>query len=145
MSGGIGRLYQDPIDQDVASGTIASGGLLVKASGGKVALAGGSNADCADVPVAATLDESSRDADQALLAGGTISILASGGPMFLKADAGSYTFGQTVYLSNAVAGQIDHTQNTTTATALAIGVYLGPSKTALEGDLLLVNTNSGAW
>ena len=64
----------------LASGqTVANSGLVLKVASGLLTVAGGSTSADADTPFGVSLDESSRDADQALVAGGTVTYCPSGG------------------------------------------------------------------
>ena len=94
-------------------------------------------------PFAVSLDESSRDVDGALVAAGTVTYCPSGGVIWIRADAGTYNLGATVYLSDDSAGFCDATQS---SGATALGVYVGDhAKVVVEGELVPVNTNNSTW
>jgi len=128
----------------LASGqTVANSGLVLKVASGLLTVAGGSTSADADTPFGVSLDESSRDADQALVAGGTVTYCPSGGVVWIRADAGTYNLGATVYLSDDSAGYCDATQS---SGATALGVYVGDhAKVVVEGELVPVNTNASTW
>jgi hypothetical protein len=128
----------------LASGqTVANSGYILKVASGLLTVAGGSASADADTPFAVSLDESSRDAAQALVAGGTVTYCPSGGVVWIRADAGTYNLGATVYLSDDSAGFCDATQ---ASGATALGVYVGDNAAVVvEGTLVPVNTNASTW
>jgi hypothetical protein len=82
------------------------------------------------------LDESSRDADQALIAAGaTVTACPVGGMMYVRINAGEVL----------VAGQVLYVGANGEATKTAgsnkiLGHYLGSALTSVAGDLYAVNT-----
>jgi len=128
----------------LASGqTVANSGLVLKVASGVLTVAGGTASADADTPFGVSLDESSRDSDNALLAAGTVTYCPSGGVIWIRADAGTYNLGATVYLSDTAAGYADATQS---AGATAIGMYVGDhAKVVVAGELVPVNTNNSTW
>lgn len=128
----------------LASGqTVASSGYLLKMASGVLTVAGGSASADADTPFAVSLDESSRDVDGALVAAGTVTYCPSGGVLWMRADAGTYNLGATVYLSDSTAGHVDATQ---ASGATAVGMYVGDhAKVVVAGELVPVNTNNSTW
>tara|TARA_R100001463_G_scaffold99928_1_gene154359 strand:+ start:177 stop:584 length:408 start_codon:yes stop_codon:yes gene_type:complete len=82
------------------------------------------------------LDESSRDADQALVASGaTITACPVGGMMYvLAADAEAWVAGQLLYVGAGVATK------TQSSSEKVLGHYLGPQVTTATGTLYAVNT-----
>lgn len=128
----------------LASGqTVANSGFILKMAAGVLTVAGGSSSADADTPFAVSLDESSRDVDGALVAAGTVTYCPSGGVIWMRADAGTYNLGATVYLSDTVAGRVDATQS---SGATAIGMYVGDhAKVVVAGELVPINTNNSSW
>jgi len=128
----------------LASGvTVANSGYILKVASGVLSLAGGTTSADADTPFAVSLDESSRDVDGALVAAGTVTYCPSGGVIWIRADAGTYNLGATVYLSDDSAGFCDATQS---SGATALGIYVGDhAKVVVEGELVPVNTNNSTW
>ena len=128
----------------LASGqTVANSGLVLKVASGVLTVAGGSTSADADTPFGVSLDESSRDVDGALVAAGTVTYCPSGGVVWIRADAGTYNLGATVYLSDDSACYCDATQS---SGATALGVYVGDhAKVVVEGELVPVNTNASTW
>lgn len=82
------------------------------------------------------LDESSRGADQALVAAGaTITALPVGGMMYvLAANAEAWVAGQLLYVSAGVATK------TQASSEKILGHYLGSAVTTATGTLYAVNT-----
>jgi len=128
----------------LASGqTVANSGFILKIASGVLTVAGGSSSADADTPFAVSLDESSRDVDGALVAAGSVTYCPSGGVIWMRADAGTYNLGATVYLSDTVAGRVDATQS---SGATAIGMYVGDhAKVVVAGELVPINTNNSSW
>ena len=128
----------------LASGqTVASSGYVLKVASGALSLAGGSASADADTPFAVSLDESSRDVDGALVAAGTVTYCPSSGVLWMRADAGTYNLGATVYLSDSVAGHVDATQ---ASGATAVGMYVGTHGASIvAGELIPISTNNSGW
>ena len=128
----------------LASGqTVANSGYVLKVASGLLSLAGGSASADADTPFAVSLDESSRDVDGALVAAGTVTYCPSGGVLWMRADAGTYNLGATVYLSDSVAGHVDATQ---ASGATAVGMYVGTHGASIvAGELIPISTNNSGW
>ena len=122
----------------LASGqTVANSGILLKLTSGTLTAI----TAVGDTPFGVSLDESSRDADQALVAGGTVTYCPSGGVVWMRAAAGTYNLGATVYL--AANGYCDDTQ---ASGATALGTYVGAHGAVVTAGLLVpVNTNSSTW
>jgi hypothetical protein len=82
------------------------------------------------------LDESSRDADQALIAAGaTVTACPVGGMMYVRINAGEVLVaGQVLYVgANGEATK-------TAGSNIILGHYLGSALTSVAGDLYAVNT-----
>ena len=128
----------------LASGqTVANSGFILKMASGVLTVAGGSASADSDTPFAVSLDESSRDSDNALLAAGTVTYCPSGGVIWMRADAGTYNLGANVFLSDATAGYADATQG---SGATVLGMYVGDhAKVVVAGELVPINTNNSTW
>ena len=128
----------------LASGqTVASSGYILKVASGALTVAGGTTSADADTAFAVSLDESSLDVDGALVAAGTVTYCPSGGVLWMRADAGTYNLGATVYLSDTAAGHVDATQS---SGATAVGMYVGDhAKVVVAGELVPINTNNSGW
>jgi len=89
-----------------------------------------------DVCVYVALDESSRDADQTLVASGaTITAAPVGGPMFVRINAGeAIVCGQLLYV--AANGEATKTAGSNKV----LGHYLGDATTTVAATLYPVNT-----
>ena len=113
--------------------TVEKGMLLtIQTSDGKVDLTAAT-----EVCHLVSLDESSRDADNALVtASATVTGIPIGGTCFVQAiGSESWTAGDELFVG---AG------GKATATAGSnkkLGIYLGPAVTTVTGDLYEVNTN----
>tara|TARA_Y100001938_G_C8098850_1_gene440094 strand:- start:4738 stop:5169 length:432 start_codon:yes stop_codon:yes gene_type:complete len=100
-----------------------------------------------DTPIGVTIESSQRDKDDALVAGGRVSFMPSGGVLYMRAEAATYTVGQTVY----VGATDGFCSDSSAASAVAVGVYVGPGETISaqnvtdEENLILVNTNNVGW
>jgi len=141
-----GRLFQDPIDGDMASGqTCASQGLLLKADGsGNLTVV----AAVTDTPVGVSVQESQRDYDQALLAAGRVSFYPSGGVIFCASVGGeALVTGTAIYVTQTAAAD-GHVSISSSNSAVRVGTYLGPALTTsanTAGLLIPVNTTMAGW
>lgn len=127
-----------------ASSSAGLSGLLLKVNGtdtlSKCAAIG-------DTPIGITIESSQRDKDDALVDGGTVSFMPSGGVMYVRAEAATYNVGDTLYLG-ATDGFVIQADG---GSATVVGVYVGPGETIsvanvnANENLILVNTNNAGW
>ncbi|QDP59886.1 MAG: hypothetical protein GOVbin709_10 [Prokaryotic dsDNA virus sp.] len=121
---------------------LASQGLLVKMSDtdGLVEIATAKG----DLVVGVTAAESSRDADSALEAPGTVAVYPLSGIVYIKYGetvAGGIDFGAPIYVDDTVDGHCTHNLDTS---GKLLGNYFGESNLALtSGDLIPVAC--GRW
>ncbi len=126
-----------PVNGKDIQNTFSQSGLLVQyhASGLKV------TASVTDKPFAVTIDESSRDAAQALEAAGTgtVSIVGLDGIQYVRSLAISAAKqGLRLYVSQT-AGADGHVDDDSSNSATFVGVYMGEDGIDIaEGDLIPV-------
>lgn len=100
-------------------------------------------ASVTDTPIGVTMDESSRDADNALVAvaDATVSILPLDGIIFVRSEAvaaGSVHFGMPMYVSQT-SGTNGHVDDDSSNSATLVGYYYGSDGVAITaGDLIPV-------
>ena len=142
MLTGIGT---GPINGKLKAGASAGlSGLLLKVDGTNTL---GLCAAIGDTPLGITIESSQRDKDDALVTGGTVSYMPSGGVMYVRAEAATYNVGDTLYLG-ATDGFVIQADG---GSATVVGVYVGPGEVISAGNvtdnenLILVNTNNAGW
>jgi|TARA_R100000084_G_scaffold109343_1_gene75839 hypothetical protein len=126
-----------PVNADSLGTTFAQKGLLVKRNGANIEV----TTDKADIPVAVTIDESSRDAAGNLeaAADATVTVVPLSGVQYLTIHtAGLLTMGESIYVHTAGAAAENGRVSTTSAGAKFVGYYMGESYTSVEGDLIPV-------
>ena len=140
MLTGIGT---GPINATLKAGASAGlSGLLLKVDGtNTVALCSA----VGNTPLGVTIESSQRDKDDALVTGGRVSYMPSGGVLYIRADAATYVVGDTIELTATGTGK------NTSGTGTVLGVYVGPGEVISAGNvtdnenLILVNTNNAGW
>lgn len=127
----------DPAHVVDIQNTFAESGLLVKYHANGIQ----STASVTDTPIGYTMQESSRDADQALEAAGTgtVSILPLDGICYLRSMAiASPKFGLPIYVSQTsdTDGYVDDDSSNS---AVLVGYYFGDESAIATGDLIPVS------
>lgn len=142
MLTGIGT---GPINGTMKAGTSAGlSGLLLKVDGTNTL---NTTAAIGNTPIGITIESSQRDKDDALVTGGRVSYMPSGGVMYVRAEAATYAVGDTIYL----AATDGYGVNADGGSATVVGVYVGPGEVITsanvtdEENLILVNTNNAGW
>jgi len=129
----------DPVNVVDIAETFASKGLLVKYGAGGILM----TASVTDTPIAYTMAESSRDADQALEAAGTgtVSVVALDGICYLKAGAAKAApkFGMSVYVSQTASDNGTVAVDDATNSAVFVGYYFGGEGAIASGDFIPVS------
>ena len=127
----------DPVNCADIQNTFASAGLLVKYNASGIMV----TASVTDKPIGVTIDESSRDADNALEAAGTgtVSIIPWSGVQMVKCvGGGALKTGERIYVSQtAQTDGFCHPDASNSSTF--IGLYMGEDNiTPTAGDLIPV-------
>lgn len=128
----------DPVNVVDIAETFASKGLLVKYGAAGILM----TASVTDTPIAYTMAESSRDADQALEAAGTgtVSVVSLDGICYLKlANAiAAPKFGLSMYVSQT-ADENGCVDDDSTNSAVFVGYYFGGEAALSAGDYVPVS------
>lgn len=132
---------QDPINCNDLTVTYSQNGLLVKKTGNKIDITSG----YADIPVAVTIDESSRDAAGNLDSAGnaTVSVLPLAGVQYLRCQGGgALVVGESLFVHEpatpAENGRVHTTGTVGGNPAKFVGYYMGEKITPAAGDLIPV-------
>ena len=126
-----------PVNSASLGTTFADKGLLVKRNGANIEITTGK----ADVAIAVTIDESSRDAAGNLdaAADATVSVVGLDGVQLIKCKGGgALTIGESLYVHEPTSAAENGWVHTTSTGAKFVGYYMGESITPAAGDLIPV-------